>query len=108
MSKHSRKVRRLLGIIALHISLFLVCNDLITGAKGKDLHVKGPVRMPTKSLKITTRKAPNGEGTKTWDRFEMKIHKRIIDLHSPFSVVKHITTMAIDPGVDVELTIADE
>lgn len=47
-------------------------------------------------------------GTKTWDRFEMKIHKRVIDLHSPFSVVKHITTMAIDPGVDVELTIADE
>jgi small subunit ribosomal protein S20e len=38
----------------------------------------------------------------------MKIHKRVIDLHSPFSVVKHITTMAIDPGVDVELTIADE
>ena len=47
-------------------------------------------------------------GTKTWDRFEMKIHKRVIDLHSPFSVVKHITTMSIDPGVDVELTIADE
>ena len=86
----------------------VVSHDLITGAKGKDLHVKGPVRMPTKSLKITTRKAPNGEGTKTWDRFEMKIHKRVIDLHSPFSVVKHITTMAIDPGVDVELTIADE
>jgi ribosomal protein S10 len=40
----------------------LVSNDLITGAKEKDLHVKGPVRMPTKSLKITTRKAPNGEG----------------------------------------------
>ncbi len=47
-------------------------------------------------------------GTKTWDRFEMKIHKRVIDLQSPLSVVKHITTLAIDPGVDVELTIADE
>lgn len=31
-------------------------NDLINRAKDKDLRVKGPIRMPTKVLKITTRK----------------------------------------------------
>ena len=40
-----------------------VCSDLIRGAKEKRLKVKGPVRMPTKVLRITTRKAPGGEGT---------------------------------------------
>lgn len=40
----------------------LVCTDLVRGAKDKRLRVKGPVRMPTKVLKITTRKAPCGEG----------------------------------------------
>ncbi|CAN1267208.1 40S ribosomal protein S20-1 [Linum perenne] len=40
-----------------------VCGDLIRGAKDKRLRVKGPVRMPTKTLLITTRKAPCGEGT---------------------------------------------
>lgn len=49
-----------------------VCNDLIKGAKDKQLKVKGPVRMPTKTLKITTRKSPCGEGTNTWDTFEMR------------------------------------
>ncbi len=49
-----------------------VCADLIRGAKDKQLKVKGPVRMPTKVLHITTRKSPCGEGTKTWDRFEMR------------------------------------
>lgn len=39
-----------------------VCADLIRGAKDKSLRVKGPVRIPTKVLKITTRKAPCGEG----------------------------------------------
>ena len=29
------------------------------------------------------RKSPCGEGTNTWDHWEMRIHKRIIDLHSP-------------------------
>jgi small subunit ribosomal protein S20e len=38
----------------------------------------------------------------------MRIHKRLIDLHSPASVVKHITAINIEPGVDVEVTIADE
>jgi small subunit ribosomal protein S20e len=53
-------------------SLFAVCADLIKGAKDKQLKVKGPVRMPTKVLRITTRKSPCGEGTNTYDGFEMR------------------------------------
>jgi small subunit ribosomal protein S20e len=84
-----------------------VCADLVRGAKDKGLKVKGPVRMPSRTLRITTRKSPCGEGTNTWDRFEMRIHKRLIDLHSPADVVKQITSISIEPGVDVEVTIAD-
>lgn len=60
-------------------SLEKVCTELIERAKGKDLRVKGPVRLPTKTLKITTRKTPCGEGSKTWDCYEMRIHKRLIE-----------------------------
>ncbi|CAL1546187.1 unnamed protein product [Lymnaea stagnalis] len=88
-------------------SLEKVCADLIKGAKEKNLKVKGPVRMPTKILRITTRKTPCGEGSKTWDRYQMRIHKRIIDLHSPSEIVKQITSISIEPGVEVEVTIAD-
>ena len=84
-----------------------VCADLIRGAKEKQLKVKGPVRMPTKTLRLTVRKAPCGNGTNTFDRFEMRIHKRLIDLHSPADVVKQITSISIEPGVEVEVTIAD-
>ena len=49
-----------------------VSADLVKGAKDKQLKVKGPVRLPTKVLRITTRKSPCGEGTNTWDRFEMR------------------------------------
>ncbi|RZC44785.1 hypothetical protein C5167_037726 [Papaver somniferum] len=84
-----------------------VCNDLVTGAKNKRLKVKGPVRMPTKTLHITTRKTPCGEGTNTWDRFELRVHKRVIDLVSSSEVVKQITSITIEPGVEVEVTIAD-
>jgi small subunit ribosomal protein S20e len=49
--------------------------DLIRGAKEKNLKVKGLVCMPNKTLRITTRKAPCGESSKTWDWFQMRIHR---------------------------------
>lgn len=60
-------------------SLEKVCQELIDRARSKSLHVKGPVRLPTKTLHISTRKTPNGEGSKTWDKYEMRIHKRLIE-----------------------------
>ncbi|KAL7279373.1 hypothetical protein ACG7TL_007214 [Trametes sanguinea] len=80
--------------------------DLINRAKDKQLRVRGPVRLPTKVLKVTTRKSPCGEGSKTWDRYELKIHKRLIDLHSSSEIVKQITSISLEPGVEVEVTIS--
>ena len=64
--------------------------------------------MPTKTLRITTRKTPCGQGSKTWDRFQMRIHKRVIDVTAPSEVVKQITSIAIELGVDIGVIIADE
>ncbi|KAK0610120.1 40S ribosomal protein S20-like protein [Bombardia bombarda] len=86
-------------------SLEKVVTELIDRAKSKDLKVKGPVRLPTKTLKITTRKTPCGEGSKTWDCYEMRIHKRLIDLTAPTEIVKQII-INIEAGVEVEVTIA--
>merc|ERR1719197_1667808 len=78
-----------------------VCADLKKASLDKKLHVSGPVRMPTKKLRITTRKAPSGEGTNTWDRFEMRIHKRLVDLHDVSSeAVKQITAVELEAGVE--------
>ncbi|EDO06357.1 ribosomal protein S10/S20 family protein [Babesia bovis T2Bo] len=81
------------------------CKTMINGAKEKDLKVVGPVRMPVRTLKITTRKSPVGEGTNTWDKFEARLYKRVISLHSSSEVVTQITSFPLDPGVEVEVTI---
>lgn len=39
------------------MEFYIVCADLINRAKDRDLNVKGPVRLPTKVLKHTTRKS---------------------------------------------------
>ena len=38
-------------------------------------------------------------------RYQMRIHKRLVDLMSPPDEVKQITSISIDPGVEVEVTI---
>ncbi|XP_021800442.1 40S ribosomal protein S20-like [Prunus avium] len=101
-----RKIRITLSSKNVKI-LEKVCGSLIKSAKEKKLRINGPVRMPTKVLHITTRKSPCGEGTNTWDRFEMRDHKRVMDLFSTPEVVKHVTNIEMEAGVEVEVTIAD-
>ena len=83
------------------------CSQIINAAKDHEFKVKGPVRIPTKTLRITTRKSPCGEGTNTWDRFEMRIHKRIIDLFCPSELVKEVTSFKLEPGVDVNVNVSN-
>ena len=78
------------------------------GAIDKNIRVKGPIRMPTRTLRITNWKIPCGQGSKIWDRLQMRIHKRLIDLRSSSEIVKQINSIVIEPGVDVEVTMADE
>merc|ERR1712146_589590 len=60
-----------------------VTSTIIERAKNRketsELTIRGPRRMPTKTLRITTRKSPCGNGTNTFDKYEMRIHKRVID-----------------------------
>lgn len=69
-----------------------MCSNFVQSAKNKNVPVKGPVRIPTKVLRITTRKTPCGEGSKTWDRFEFRIHKRVIDFIASAEIVKEIVS----------------
>jgi small subunit ribosomal protein S20e len=83
-----------------------VSNNIVRNAAKLHVTRKGPVRMPTKALSIATRKTPNGEGSKTWEHYEMRIHKRYIDIAAPSSQVKNITSLTIEPGVDVEISVS--
>lgn len=81
------------------------CSEIISRAKTQGYKTVGAVRIPTKVLTVTTRRSPCGNGTNTWDRYEMRIHKRVIDIYCPSSVVKEITNFRIDTGVDVNLIV---
>ena len=51
--------------VSYHANIRIPAAPPPRGAKEKELHVAGPVRLPTRILKITCRKSPCGEGTNT-------------------------------------------
>merc|ERR1712066_383905 len=72
-----------------------------------DLKVRGPRRMPTKVLRITTRKSPCGNGTNTFDKYEMRIHKRVLDFNCTRLDLQNITKIGIDAGIIIEANELD-
>ncbi len=57
-----------------------VCGYVKEIVEKTGVDMKGPIPLPTKKLKVTTRKSPCGDGKASWERYEMRIHKRLIDL----------------------------
>jgi len=83
-----------------------VISDLLRKARTEKVSVSGPTRMPTRCLKVTTKSSPNGQGSKTWDRYEMRVYKRVLDINAPADTVRKITMIAMDPAVDIEVAIS--
>lgn len=69
--------------------------------------VSGPIPLPTKRLKITTRKAPDGEGKASFDNFEMRVHKRLIDLGVDERSLRLIMRVPIPENVNISIELLE-
>ncbi len=87
--------------------LNVICDSIKSIAKKSGITISGPIPLPTKKLKITTRKSPCGDGTATFDRFEMRVHKRLIDLPANEKILHHIMRMQIPKNVSIKIEIKD-
>lgn len=84
-----------------------ICETVREIAKKSGISISGPVPLPTKKLKVTTRKSPCGDGTATFDRFEMRIHKRLIDLPANEKVLHHIMKLQIPKNVNIKIEVKE-
>ena len=84
-----------------------ICNSIRDIAEKTNTKIKGPIPVPTKKLKLTTRKSPCGDGKASFDRFEMRIHKRLIDIPANEKVLHHIMRMKIPKSVNIKIEMKE-
>jgi small subunit ribosomal protein S10 len=82
-----------------------VCNELKAIAEKTGVKMTGPIPLPTKRLRVPVLKAPSGEGTATWDRWEMRIHKRLIDIDAEERVMRRIMRIRVPEEVYVSIEL---
>ena len=84
-----------------------VCEAIRGIAEQTGVDIRGPIPLPTKKLKLTTRKSPCGDGTATWDNFEMRVHKRLIDLGIDERALRLVMRIPIPEGLNIEIEMVD-
>ncbi|KYH39686.1 MAG: 30S ribosomal protein S10 [Candidatus Bathyarchaeota archaeon B63] len=86
-----------------YVKLESVCRELKTIAERSGVKVNGPIPLPTKKLRVPVMKTPCGEGTKTWDRWELRIHKRLLDVDAEERVMRRIMRMRVPEEVFISI-----
>jgi small subunit ribosomal protein S10 len=67
---------------------------------------RGPVPLPTHILSQTTRKTPCGDGSHTYERWEMRIHKRLIIIEGSEQALRQIMRIRVPDTVQIEISLA--
>ncbi len=82
-----------------------VCDEIKGIAKRIGVKLVGPIPLPTKKLVVPTRRTPCGDGSNTWDRFEMRVHKRLIEIDARDRVMRSIMRIRVPNEVYIEMEI---
>ena len=87
------------------VKLANVCDEIKTIAKKIGVKMVGPIPLPTKKLVVPTRRTPCGDGSNTWDTYEMRIHKRLIEIDAKERVMRNIMRIRVPNEVYIEMEI---
>src|SRR3989344_247119 len=82
-----------------------VCGQIREITKRAGVAIRGPIPLPTKHLKISTRKTPCGDGSDTYEKWELRVHKRLIEIDADDRVLREVMRKRIPYSVRVEMTL---
>ena len=79
--------------------------EIVETAKHSGARVAGPVPMPTRIEKLSVNRSPHVD-KKSMDQFEIRTHKRLIDILEPTAAtVDELKKLNLPAGVDIVITV---
>ena len=78
-------------------------SEIVETAKRTGAKVAGPIPLPTRIEKFTVNRSPHVD-KKSMEQFEIRTHKRLIDIFEPTpQTVDALMKLDLPAGVDVEI-----
>ncbi|MFP4115842.1 MAG: 30S ribosomal protein S10 [Candidatus Aenigmatarchaeota archaeon] len=94
-----------------HEVLEEICSRITSIAEKYGVAYSGPIPLPTKELKVPVMKTPSGQGTghgnATWDHYELRIHKRLIEMEANKRALRRIMGTDIPEDVNIEIELEE-
>lgn len=79
--------------------------DIVETAKRSGARVSGPVPLPIRVEKFTVNRSPHVD-KKSMDAFEIRTHKRLIDIIEPTAqTVDELKKLNLPAGVDITINV---
>ncbi len=82
-----------------------IARQIVEIAKTAGIKFTGPVPLPTRKVNISTRKSPCGRGSHTFEHWEMRIHKWLVDIDGSETALRQIMRIPVPDTVQIELTL---
>ena len=80
-------------------------NEIVNTAKRTGARVRGPVPLPTRTERFTVLRSPHID-KKSMEQFEMRTHKRLIDIVDPTpQTVDALMKLDLAAGVEVQISL---
>ncbi len=79
--------------------------DIVDTARGSGAQIVGPIPLPTRIERYTVNRSPH-VNKKSMDQFEMRTHKRLLDIVGPTAkTVDELKKLNLPAGVDITIKI---
>lgn len=75
---------------------------IVTAARKTNAVVKGPIPLPTSIERYTVLRGPHVD-KKSREQFEIRTHKRLIDIVPTAGTVEEISELPLPAGVDIRI-----
>ncbi len=83
-----------------------IAKQIIEIAKVSGVKYKGPIPLPTKVMDISTRKTPCGDGSHTFEHWQMRIHKWIVQIDGSEQALRQVMRILVPDTVQIEMSLS--
>lgn len=85
-----------------------VVNEILKIVDKLGIEKSGPIPLPTKVLRVPTMRTLGKRGTKVWETYQMRIHRRVIEVSMDERFIKQFMQfmkLQIPQGIQISMKI---